>query len=124
MRLCCMQPDIPGIDSFPGKQLHCHNFRHNEPFRGERILVVGASFSGECMGYPGAMLNTAKSFMQSSLAGSLSQKQYISWHSGVATCVLTASMALVLVQADDACHLNMLMTTATQRQFQTALSHQ
>jgi len=53
MRLCCMQPDIPGIDSFPGKQLHCHNFRHNEPFRGERVLVVGASFSGECMGYPG-----------------------------------------------------------------------
>ena len=34
------------MDSFPGRQLHCHNFRHNEPFRDQRVLVVGASYSG------------------------------------------------------------------------------
>lgn len=62
MRLCCMQPDIAGIDSFPGKQLHCHNFRHNEPFRGERVLVVGASFSGECIGYLGPDAQYGKIF--------------------------------------------------------------
>ncbi|CAL5222037.1 g4330 [Coccomyxa viridis] len=39
-------PDIAGMDDFPGRQLHCHNFRHNEPFRDERVLVVGASYSG------------------------------------------------------------------------------
>lgn len=41
-----MQPEIEGMDSFPGLQMHCHNFRHNEPFRDQRVLVVGASFSG------------------------------------------------------------------------------
>ena len=45
--MSCMQPDIAGMDSFPGRQLHCHNFRHNKPFRDQRVLVVGASFSGE-----------------------------------------------------------------------------
>ena len=42
----CMQPHIEGMDSFPGLQMHCHNFRHSEPFRDQRVLVVGASFSG------------------------------------------------------------------------------
>ncbi len=41
-----LQPDIAGMDAFPGLQLHCHNFRHNEPFRDQRVLVVGASYSG------------------------------------------------------------------------------
>ena len=43
----CVQPDVAGMDSFPGRQLHCHNFRHNEAFRDQRVLVVGASFSGK-----------------------------------------------------------------------------
>jgi hypothetical protein len=34
------------MDSFPGMQLHCHNYRHAELFQGKRVLVVGASFSG------------------------------------------------------------------------------
>ena len=41
-----MQPDVAGMDAFPGLQMHCHNFRHNEPFRDQRVLVVGASYSG------------------------------------------------------------------------------
>ena len=42
----CMQPHIEGMDSFPGLQMHCHNFRHSEPLRDQRVLIVGASFSG------------------------------------------------------------------------------
>ncbi len=40
-------PDLPGMDAFPGRQLHCHNFRTPAAFTGETVMVVGASFSGE-----------------------------------------------------------------------------
>ena len=39
-------PDVPGLLEFPGRQLHCHNFRRSDSFKGQRVLVVGASFSG------------------------------------------------------------------------------
>ena len=35
--------------SFPGLQMHCHNYRHTQPFEGKRVLVVGASFSGQTL---------------------------------------------------------------------------
>lgn len=46
------QPHLPedtvrGIPEFRGRQLHSHNFRRPEIFRGQRVLVVGASFSGK-----------------------------------------------------------------------------
>ena len=40
-------PDIPGMEGFPGQQLHCHNYRSNASFAGKTVLVVGASFSGD-----------------------------------------------------------------------------
>lgn len=40
-------PDVPGIDTYPGEQLHCHNYRTNSRFAGKTVLVVGASFSGK-----------------------------------------------------------------------------
>ncbi len=39
-------PDVVGIDTYPGEQLHCHNYRSNDRFAGKTVLVVGASFSG------------------------------------------------------------------------------
>ena len=39
-------PDIPGMGSFPGIQLHSHNYRDPEAFRGKSVLVIGASNSG------------------------------------------------------------------------------
>ncbi|KAK9792457.1 hypothetical protein WJX73_003620 [Symbiochloris irregularis] len=39
-------PDIPGMDTFPGKQLHTHNYRSNEAFAGKRVCLVGAQASG------------------------------------------------------------------------------
>lgn len=42
--------DISGMDSFPGDQLHCHNYRNNDRFVGRTVVVLGASFSGMCFG--------------------------------------------------------------------------
>ncbi|KAI3830392.1 hypothetical protein MKX03_033504 [Papaver bracteatum] len=33
--------EIPGIDAWPGKQLHSHNYRVPEPFSGQVVLVIG-----------------------------------------------------------------------------------
>jgi thioredoxin reductase len=40
-------PDISGMDSFPGLQMHSHNYRDPERFRDLNVLVIGASNSGE-----------------------------------------------------------------------------
>ncbi|KAI9173406.1 hypothetical protein LWI28_000782 [Acer negundo] len=37
--------DIPGIDMWPGKQMHSHNFRIPEPFQDLVVILVGNSFS-------------------------------------------------------------------------------
>lgn len=39
-------PVIPGADTFPGAQLHSHNYRTREAFKGQRVVVVGAQASG------------------------------------------------------------------------------
>ena len=45
-----------GIDKFPGRVLHSHDFRASEEFAGKRLLLIGASYSAEdialqCMKY-------------------------------------------------------------------------
>ena len=42
-------PDLPGIHTYPGDQLHCHNFRSNASYVGKTVLIVGAAFSGEAL---------------------------------------------------------------------------
>jgi putative flavoprotein involved in K+ transport len=39
-------PDYPGRDAFGGVQLHSARYRSPEPFRGQRVLVVGGGNSG------------------------------------------------------------------------------
>jgi hypothetical protein len=39
-------PDVPGSSSWPGLQLHSHNYRIPEAFRDQVVVVVGASNSG------------------------------------------------------------------------------
>lgn len=40
-------PTIEGADEFKGKVIHSHHYRYPDPlFRGENVLVIGASFSG------------------------------------------------------------------------------
>ena len=43
----CRVPAIPGAEEFPGRQIHTHNFRENGPFRGQTVVVMGASASGQ-----------------------------------------------------------------------------
>uniref|UniRef100_A0ACD5ZH98 Uncharacterized protein n=1 Tax=Avena sativa TaxID=4498 RepID=A0ACD5ZH98_AVESA len=38
--------DIAGIDSWPGKQMHSHNYRVPDPFHGQVVVVVGYAPSG------------------------------------------------------------------------------
>ncbi|TKY55054.1 Flavin-containing monooxygenase FMO GS-OX 8 [Spatholobus suberectus] len=40
-------PSIQGMDKRRRKQIHSHIYRSPEPFRGERVVVVGNSFSGQ-----------------------------------------------------------------------------
>eukprot|EP00095_Tigriopus_kingsejongensis_P008906 maker-scaffold1538_size36768-snap-gene-0.11 protein:Tk08906 transcript:maker-scaffold1538_size36768-snap-gene-0.11-mRNA-1 annotation:"flavin-containing monooxygenase" len=40
-------PSFKGIDKFPGRVLHAHDFRDAVEFKGKRLLIVGASYSAE-----------------------------------------------------------------------------
>ncbi|RKS07150.1 putative flavoprotein involved in K+ transport [Nocardiopsis sp. Huas11] len=40
------RPRLPGLDGFTGTVLHSSEYRTPEPFRGQRIVVVGAGNSG------------------------------------------------------------------------------
>ncbi|XP_026439804.1 flavin-containing monooxygenase FMO GS-OX-like 4 isoform X2 [Papaver somniferum] len=39
--------EIPGIDEWPGKQMHSHNYRVPEPFLDQVVVVIGTSASGQ-----------------------------------------------------------------------------
>ena len=40
-------PSFEGIDRFPGRVLHAHDFRDALEFKGKRLLIVGGSYSAE-----------------------------------------------------------------------------
>ncbi|KAK1324937.1 Flavin-containing monooxygenase FMO GS-OX5 [Acorus calamus] len=37
--------DVPGIDKWPGKQIHSHNYRVPEPFRDQIVVLIGGATS-------------------------------------------------------------------------------
>lgn len=39
-------PDLPGMDRFPGRQLHSHNYRAPARYRKRRVALLGTSASG------------------------------------------------------------------------------
>ncbi|WAR13547.1 SNO1-like protein [Mya arenaria] len=41
------KPHFDGIDTFEGRIMHSHDFRDAKEFKGQRVLVVGASYSAE-----------------------------------------------------------------------------
>ncbi|CAC5377593.1 tmm [Mytilus coruscus] len=41
------KPTFDGIETFPGRTIHSHDFRDAAQFKGQRVLVVGASYSAE-----------------------------------------------------------------------------
>ncbi len=43
-------PDFPGLELFPGRVLHAHDFRDACEFAGKDLLVIGASYSAEDIG--------------------------------------------------------------------------
>ncbi|XP_045193859.1 flavin-containing monooxygenase 5-like [Mercenaria mercenaria] len=44
---CPNVPYISGIETFEGRVLHSHNYRNAAEFKGQRLLVIGASYSAE-----------------------------------------------------------------------------
>jgi len=42
-----MQPTYPGIDDFKGRVMHAHDFRDAAGFRGQKMLLIGNSYSAE-----------------------------------------------------------------------------
>ena len=40
-------PSFPGIDTFPGRIQHSHDFRDAKEYKDQRILVIGTSYSAE-----------------------------------------------------------------------------
>nr|CAD7395051.1 unnamed protein product [Timema cristinae] len=43
-------PDIPGVETFNGIQLHSHSYREPEKFTGLNVVLLGASSSGVDIG--------------------------------------------------------------------------
>jgi trimethylamine monooxygenase len=43
-------PEFDGVETFPGRVLHGHDFRSADEFSGQDLLVVGASYSAEDIG--------------------------------------------------------------------------
>lgn len=43
-------PHFPGIERFPGRVLHAHDFRDAVEFAGKRVLLIGSSYSAEDIG--------------------------------------------------------------------------
>jgi trimethylamine monooxygenase len=43
-------PYFPGLEKFPGRVLHSHDFRDAAEFAGKRVLCVGSSYSAEDIG--------------------------------------------------------------------------
>lgn len=42
---------IAGLEHFKGRVFHSHNYREPAPFRGQRVLIIGAGPSGIDMGF-------------------------------------------------------------------------
>ena len=43
-------PYFPGLEKFPGRVLHAHDFRDAAEFAGKRVLCIGSSYSSEDIG--------------------------------------------------------------------------
>ena len=39
-------PAVPGLESFPGRVLHSHNYRRRDPYAGRTVAMLGAKASG------------------------------------------------------------------------------
>ncbi|XP_042056696.1 flavin-containing monooxygenase FMO GS-OX-like 4 [Salvia splendens] len=39
--------DLPGIDEWPGKQIHSHNYRIPDPFRDQVVVLIGSAASAD-----------------------------------------------------------------------------
>ncbi|XP_023348013.1 flavin-containing monooxygenase FMO GS-OX2 [Eurytemora carolleeae] len=43
-------PQIPGLEQFTGRVMHSNDYRYPDPFRGDSVVILGASYSGADIG--------------------------------------------------------------------------
>ncbi|MBX9684069.1 MAG: NAD(P)/FAD-dependent oxidoreductase [Hyphomicrobium sp.] len=43
-------PEFPGVNKFPGRVMHAHDFRSADEFAGKNVLLIGSSYSAEDIG--------------------------------------------------------------------------
>ncbi|XP_040375800.1 probable indole-3-pyruvate monooxygenase YUCCA10 isoform X2 [Oryza brachyantha] len=56
-------PEVPGMDTFPGKVLHAVDYRSAEGFKGKSVLVVGSGNSGMEIAYDLAVAGATTSIV-------------------------------------------------------------
>ncbi|MGB3698368.1 MAG: NAD(P)/FAD-dependent oxidoreductase [Gordonia sp. (in: high G+C Gram-positive bacteria)] len=71
-------PDVEGIDTFPGEVIHAHEFRGAERFAGQRLLIIGGSYSAEDIGIQSHKMGARQVTMSYR-----SQPQGFAWPQGV-----------------------------------------
>ncbi|XP_044728294.1 senecionine N-oxygenase-like isoform X2 [Chrysoperla carnea] len=65
-------PHLKGIETFNGKKLHSHDFRNPRPFKNQRVLLIGAGFSGLDLTYHLSKV-AQKVFLSNHLADDISK---------------------------------------------------
>ena len=71
-------PDVAGIETFPGEVIHAHEFRGAERFAGQRLLLIGGSYSAEDIGIQSHKMGARHVTMSYR-----SQPQGFAWPAGV-----------------------------------------
>ncbi|WAR18596.1 GSXL3-like protein [Mya arenaria] len=63
--ICCYpnRPEIPGIESFPGRVMYSHDFKHPNELKDQTILVIGAGWSAEDIAVMGVKFGAKKMYL-------------------------------------------------------------
>ena len=72
------KPAFPGMETFTGRIIHSHDFRDAYEFKGQRLLIVGASYSAEDIA-----LQCLKFGAKSVLTSYRTKPMNLKWPSGI-----------------------------------------
>jgi len=89
-------PDFKGIETFPGRVMHGHDFRSADEFKGKDIVVVGGSYSAEDIA-----LQSKKYGAKSVTISYRSQAMGFDWPDGMKEVPLITSINKSLVHFKD-----------------------
>ncbi|XP_027155891.1 flavin-containing monooxygenase FMO GS-OX5-like [Coffea eugenioides] len=102
--------ELPGINNWKGKQIHCHNYRVPEPFRDQVVVIIGGAASANDISLE--IVEVAKEVHLSSRSQEIEVKKWDMYdnlwqHSKVTNCYENGEIAFedgALVTADIILH--------------------